>query len=215
MTLESPEASLQSQGYGGGDGSYENPYSEAEYDLITSAGYFTGGYVDFDGEVFWCLAPAYCDGTNGPTPGSNWVNILASYSSASFTATGQMAEQSPWTVRFTNSAGHVDFRCYTTGWTGNQYVNTLQPFGAGRILRVSRVGELLSRIGGALGIVNIAGDLLQLTSSQSSQETWSAFIDLTADTIFFLAGPYSVPLAILYTAGLGEQIKALILDCME
>ena len=61
-----------------------------------------------------------------------------------------------WTVRFTNSTGRVDFRCYTNGWSGNQYVNNYQPFGARKVLRVSGIGSMLSKIGKALGWINIS-----------------------------------------------------------
>ena len=208
-----PQSVAGLQNYGGGDGSYGNPYSEAEYNALVIAGYFTGGYVELDGEVLWSLAPAYCGIDSGP--GSNWVNVLLSYASATFDAGGQVAQQSPWTVRFTNSIGHVDFRCYTTGWLGNQYVNNYQPFGAGKVMRVGKIGEMLSRIGNVLGAANLVVDFYQLLSSQSSSETWSALLDLTADTIFFVSGTYGLPFSILYTSGLGDQIKAIILDCME
>ena len=110
--------------------------------------------MELDGEVLWSLSPAYCD--SGTSPGGSWVNVLLSYASASFDAGGQVAQQSPWTVRFTNSTGRVDFRCYTNGWSGNQYVNNYQPFGARKVLRVSGIGSMLSKIGKALGWINIS-----------------------------------------------------------
>ena len=197
----------------GGDGSYSNPYSEAEYNALVAAGYFTGGYVELDGEVFWCLAPAYCDGDSAPD--SNWVNILLSYSSATFDVVGDVAQQSPWTVRFTNNAGRVDFRCYTNGWSGNQYVNNCQPFGAGKVMRVSGIGQMLGMIGNLFGLGVVALDFSNLKNAQSESEKWSAVIDITADTIFLISGTYGVLFSLLYTAGLGDQIKSLVLDCME
>ena len=44
------------QSVGGGDRSYGNPYQEAEYNALVTAGYFTGGYVELDGsfhQQYW------------------------------------------------------------------------------------------------------------------------------------------------------------------
>ena len=49
----------------------------------------------------------------------------------------------------------MDFRCYTNGWSGNQYVNNYQPFGAGKVLRVSGIGNVLSNIAYTLGAANL------------------------------------------------------------
>ena len=217
-TLSELEESLDQggvglQSVGGGDGSYGNPYSEAEYNALVTAGYFTGGYVELDGEVLWSLSPAYCD--SGTSPGGSWVNVLLSYASASFDAGGQVAQQSPWTVRFTNSTGRVDFRCYTNGWSGTQYVNNYQPFGAGKVLRVSGIGNVLSNIAYTLGAANLVISFYDFFTAQSPDERWSAIIDVAACVISFV--PYGVGAAfsIAYSSGLDSQIKSAVLSYME
>ena len=94
-------------------------------------------------------------------------------------------------------------------------MNNYQPFGAGKVLRVSGIGNVLSNIAYTLGAANLVISFYDFFTAQSPDERWSAIIDVAACVISFV--PYGVGAAfsIAYSSGLDSQIKSAVLSYME
>lgn len=57
---------------GGGDGTYNNPYTEAEYEEMMNSGNWYGGFVDYgSGCIDYVLATSFCSGNAQTVSGFN------------------------------------------------------------------------------------------------------------------------------------------------
>jgi RHS repeat-associated protein len=156
--------------YGRGNVLYLS-YCTVENGIITVNGvtlYKTNGFSTFH------------NGYNVNTWGSmsTWGNVLSN-SSLMTSIAGKLANRSPATFRFRNSKKYLDFKFYSNGWKGNQWVTPVS---------LSKIGSVIKKGGNTLSVFSAGLSFIQMRNSSTMSEK----IGHSMDGIMSLFGTYNV-----------------------